>query len=330
VFLYGYIQDKDIFEYDYQHFLAQRLLMGQCQSEHTEKNMIQKLKTECGYQWTNKLEGMFKDVTMSKELMVKFKKEVFDTDKILDLQLNVNVCTTGYWPSRAVLPANLPTELTTTCDKFKRYYLNQHNGHKLEWRLDQGQAELAVVFSPKVKRTLTVSTYQMMILLVFNSSKMPTFKQILDVTKIPMAEITNHLLSLAHPKVAVLDKKPQGSTLEDTHQFRLNPNYQSQLLRVSVPVLSIKSGGLVTSLGTGIGADGPALQRRHQMDAAIVRIMKSRKMMKHPNLVAEVMSQLSARFKAKPPDIKKRIEAMIEQEYLERDPKDRSTYNYLA
>ncbi len=56
VFLYGYIQDKDVFEYDYQHFLANRLLMGLCESEHTEKNMIARLKTECGYQWTNKLE----------------------------------------------------------------------------------------------------------------------------------------------------------------------------------------------------------------------------------------------------------------------------------
>lgn len=56
------------------------------------------------------------------------------------------------------------------------------------------------------------------------------------------------------------------------------------------------------------------IQRKHQMDAAIVRIMKTRKTLKHNVLVTEVAAQLQARFKPKSNDIKKRIEAMIEQE----------------
>jgi len=240
------------------------------------------------------------------------------------LQLNVNVCTTGYWPSRSVQPSTLPPEVTTACDKFKRYYLNAHSGHKLEWRLDQGQAELAISFSPKVRRTVVVSTYQMMILLVFNLLKTATFKQILDKTNIPRNDIVNHLMSLAHPKVNVLAKKPPTSALEDGHMFRINPAYKSTLLKVNVPVIVIKA-----AVKTGNSA-GVELARRHQMDAAIVRIMKARKTMKHAQLVGEVMQQLSARFKPRPADIRKRIEAMIEQEYLARDPKDRQVYNYTA
>lgn len=49
VFLYGYIQEKDVFERDYQIFLSNRLLMGLCESEHSEKSMIAKLKTECRF-----------------------------------------------------------------------------------------------------------------------------------------------------------------------------------------------------------------------------------------------------------------------------------------
>lgn len=35
--------------------------------------MILKLKEECGFQYTQKLEVMFKDIKMSEETMVEFK-----------------------------------------------------------------------------------------------------------------------------------------------------------------------------------------------------------------------------------------------------------------
>lgn len=44
--------------------------------------------------------------------------------------------------------------------------------------------------------------------------------------------------------------------------------------------------------------------------------------------MAEVMQQM--RFPAQNSDIKKRIEALIERDYLERDPNDNSVYRYLA
>jgi cullin-4 len=59
-----------------------------------------------------------------------------------------------------------------------------------------------------------------------------------------------------------------------------------------------------------------------------VRIMKTRKSLSHQVLVAEVFSQIA--FPAKPADLKKRIESLIEREYLERDRADAQTYNYLA
>eukprot|EP00823_Brevimastigomonas_motovehiculus_P008277 TRINITY_DN7560_c0_g1_i1.p1 TRINITY_DN7560_c0_g1~~TRINITY_DN7560_c0_g1_i1.p1 ORF type:complete len:748 (-),score=168.05 TRINITY_DN7560_c0_g1_i1:227-2470(-) len=324
VFIYGYIQDKDVFERDYQNFLANRLIMHLCQSEHLEKNMIAKLKTECGYQWTNKLEGMFKDIQLSKDLMTTFK-EVYDTEKSADMQLNVTVCTTGYWPAHAAIQASLPSELVDSCEKFKLFYLNKHTGHKIEWRLDQGSADVLVQFSPKVKRTLIVSTYQMMILLAFNQSKTCTYQQILTITGIPQNDIDNHLLSLAHPKVAVLEKRPNDNTLAADHKFRVNPKYMSKLLRIPIPVLNTGKKNRQNEVPREI-----IQARNHMTDAAVVRIMKDRQRMKHQQLVVEVIEQLKVRFMPKPADIKKRIEALIDQDYMKRDDSDRSTYNYVA
>lgn len=66
--------------------------------------------------------------------------------------------------------------------------------------------------------------------------------------------------------------------------------------------------------------------RRHQIEAAIVRIMKARRTLEHSNLVAEVTKQLASRFVPSPNTIKKRIESLIEREYLERTEGNRQVY----
>ncbi|CAM6002117.1 unnamed protein product, partial [Sphagnum balticum] len=69
-------------------------------------------------------------------------------------------------------------------------------------------------------------------------------------------------------------------------------------------------------------------ERQYQVDAAIVRIMKARKTLSHASLLVELMTQI--KFPAKTSDMKKRIESLIEREYLTRDKDDPSLYVYLA
>ena len=71
-----WFQGKDVFEAFYKKDLAKRLLLNRSASVDTEKNMITKLKHECGAQFTNKLEGMFKDIDLSRDIMISLKQSV--------------------------------------------------------------------------------------------------------------------------------------------------------------------------------------------------------------------------------------------------------------
>lgn len=70
--------------------------------------------------------------------------------------------------------------------------------------------------------------------------------------------------------------------------------------------------------------------RKPLIEAAIVRILKARRVLDHNSIITEVTRQLSARFSPTPAVIKKRIESLIDREFLERDPNDRRLYRYMA
>ena len=59
--------------------------------------------------------------------------------------------------------------------------------------------------------------------------------------------------------------------------------------------------------------------------------VRQRKKLSHQKLVTEVIQQLTARFLPDVNMVKKRIESLIEREYLEREEDtDRPAYRYLA
>ena len=56
--------------------------------------------------------------------------------------------------------------------------------------------------------------------------------------------------------------------------------------------------------------------------------MKSKKSLTHSELMAELYKHL--RFPITPPDLKKRIEHLIDRDFIERDPDNTTLYRYLA
>lgn len=94
--------------------LAKRLLLGRSSSIDLEKSMISKLKMECGAQFTSKLEGMFKDVDVSRDLMDKFGAYVrLPSSSKPPFDMHVHVLTSSYWPAYAKATVNVPRQVRT-------------------------------------------------------------------------------------------------------------------------------------------------------------------------------------------------------------------------
>lgn len=187
--------------------------------------MLVKLKTECGYQFTSKLESMFNDIKISRESMGEFKHAMAAKGLNLDADITVQVLTTGSWPTQAVVKCTLPRVLERACDAFQQHYLSAHNNRKLTWQTNMGNADIKVpwwvlmwmdaaepcattpplhlqmTFADGRKHELNVSTYQMAILLLFNEADSLSYTDIAEATQIPAADLKRSLQSLACVKV---------------------------------------------------------------------------------------------------------------------------------
>nr|CAG4641482.1 EOG090X01NX [Eurycercus lamellatus] len=323
--LFRFIHGKDVFEAFYKKDLAKRLLVGKSASVDAEKSMLSKLKQECGGGFTSKLEGMFKDMELSKDVNVAFKQYIvhMNQPELTNMDLTVNILTMGYWPTYAPTEVTLPAEMVNFQEIFKRFYLAKHSGRKLQWQPTLGFCVLRASF-PTGMKELQVSLFQTLVLLLFNAADELPFEEIKAATNIEDAELRRTLQSLACGKARVLQKAPRSKDVKDGDRFEYNKEFTNKLFRIKINQIQLKE----TTEEQKATEERVFQDRQYQIDAAIVRIMKMRKTLTHNLLITELYNQLN--FPVKPADLKKRIESLIDRDYMERDKDNGNQYNYVA
>uniref|UniRef100_A0A8C4SKB7 Cullin 4B n=1 Tax=Erpetoichthys calabaricus TaxID=27687 RepID=A0A8C4SKB7_ERPCA len=321
--IFRFIYGKDVFEAFYKKDLAKRLLVGKSASVDAEKSMLSKLKHECGAAFTSKLEGMFKDMELSKDIMVQFKQYMQCQNVPGNIELTVNILTMGYWPTYVPMEVHLPPEMVKLQEIFKTFYLGKHSGRKLQWQSTLGHCVLKAEFK-EGKKELQVSLFQTLVLLMFNEGEEFSLDEIKQATGIEDGELRRTLQSLACGKARVLSKTPKSKDVEDGDKFTCNDDFKHKLFRIKINQIQMRE----TVEEQASTTERVFQDRQYQIDAAIVRIMKMRKTLSHNLLVSEVYNQL--KFPVKPADLKKRIESLIDRDYMERDKENPNQYNYVA
>ncbi|XP_027504294.1 cullin-2 isoform X1 [Chiroxiphia lanceolata] len=325
--VFKYIDDKDVFQKFYARMLAKRLIHGLSMSMDSEEAMINKLKQACGYEFTSKLHRMYTDMSVSADLNNKFNNFIKNQDTIIDLGISfqIYVLQAGAWPLTQAPSSTfaIPQELEKSVQMFELFYSQHFSGRKLTWLhyLCTGEVKMNYLCKPYVAM---VTTYQMAVLLAFNNSETVSYKELQDSTQMNEKELTKTIKSLLDVKMINHDSDKEDIETEST--FSLNMNFSSKRTKFKITTSMQKDTPQeMEQTRSAVDED-----RKMYLQAAIVRIMKARKVLRHNALIQEVISQSRARFNPSISMIKKCIEVLIDKQYIERSQASADEYSYVA
>ncbi|XP_030908300.1 cullin-2 isoform X1 [Melopsittacus undulatus] len=325
--VFKYIDDKDVFQKFYARMLAKRLIHGLSMSMDSEEAMINKLKQACGYEFTSKLHRMYTDMSVSADLNNKFNNFIKNQDTIIDLGISfqIYVLQAGAWPLTQAPSSTfaIPQELEKSVQMFELFYSQHFSGRKLTWLhyLCTGEVKMNYLCKPYVAM---VTTYQMAVLLAFNNSETVSYKELQDSTQMNEKELTKTIKSLLDVKMINHDSDKEDIEAEST--FSLNMSFSSKRTKFKITTSMQKDTPQeMEQTRSAVDED-----RKMYLQAAIVRIMKARKVLRHNALIQEVISQSRARFNPSISMIKKCIEVLIDKQYIERSQASADEYSYVA
>ncbi|KAK0449684.1 Cullin-4B [Desarmillaria tabescens] len=317
--LYRFTDDKDVFRTFYHRQLAKRLLLGRSASDDVEKRMLKKLQDHYDPEF-GQAEKMFKDLALSRDLVEEFHRKHGQNE------LYVNVLERGGWPfSLQRAKIDLPAEMQEQLNMFTKFYDQKHQGRKLVWDHALGTVILKTRFDSGSK-DLSLSLYQTIIMLLFADVDEVSFTDIKAQTRMDDAELRLTLQSLACGKKKMLLKIPPGKDVKDGDKFRFNVAFADPRQKIHINSIQAK----VSEQESQYTQSAIESDRKSTLDAAIVRIMKGRKEMAYEKLKVAVIEAVKGHFMPPVDLIKKRVDWCVENEYLERDDKNKSSFRYVA
>lgn len=236
---------------------------------------------------------------------------------------NAWIVTSGLWPYPPLVNVGVPPFVAKKQDMFSEFYQSQHKGRVLTWHQGLGHCVVRAHF-PLGSKELQVSIPQAIVILQFNDHDELTYAELREGTLLDDANLTRTLQSLACGKVNILNKSPKGREVSTSDSFSYNGDFASKHHRIRINALAQREVREEAGLLLGEGSN----DRQHQIDAAIVRILKSHKRLESSELLDLVSAELKCSLSLA--DFNKRVSSLVEREFLAPDTKDYNFYIYMA
>lgn len=304
--LFQIIRDKDLFEVSFRNHLAARLIHDKQHTIETEQHFISMLKNECGTGLVSRVERMITDIQSGEEIHSRLMRDMASRNATLPLDLHVAILTSGFWPQYTNSSLSLPSSMKACIKTFQQFYSPRHNERKLSFQRNLG----TVVFQLTNRdRTYSVSaptpfvnTIQML-----NIDQERTVEEVAQFSCLAMADID--------AQVRVLKQNGLVVCLPETGRFMFNTSFQSSRHRIRISTGPAKAHKEPADRTEGQSVD---FIRSQNIDAVILQVLKRRKALDHEVLCREVIASLQRVFTPTLPELKRRIEALIEKTYISR------------
>eukprot|EP01094_Clydonella_sp_ATCC50884_P025618 TRINITY_DN67_c0_g1_i1.p1 TRINITY_DN67_c0_g1~~TRINITY_DN67_c0_g1_i1.p1 ORF type:complete len:772 (+),score=411.37 TRINITY_DN67_c0_g1_i1:117-2432(+) len=338
--IFQYVDAKDVFMKYYSYFLAKRLIDGKSESDDAERVMIEKLKDACGFQYIGKLQRMFNDMNISRDLKTAFDESQFAKDIPAGITFEVLVLCQAAWPMPQATSSFTPPPPIIECESaFKKFYLTKQASQELNYlhRYSKHVIKSSGFYSKPYQ--ISCSSYQLGVLYQFNKSRIMTYGDLqagcgLDDSNMKHTIRTLVKSKLLKPDKPIYSKSDEGKVewndvIPDGVRFIPNKAFKSNSIKVEIHSITIRDTSSNQQQHPQLD-EAVEQERKIRAQAAIVRLMKARKELEHNELVTGAVDQLQSRFIPTIKLIKTQIDWLIEQEYMERIPDKRGWYRYLA
>ena len=311
------IRDRDVFLSNYSRLLSDRLLSLNY-SLDSENCVLKSFRNEFGQNSIYKLQRMVQDIHTSQSLMNEFQSVSYD---LIDIELEVTVINKGSWPvANNEGFVGIP-ELLRYTNIYNQFYIKKFEGRTLHWMYEMGYIILKTKNLNK-SYSLVVSPIQAFVLNLFNKCDQMTLQEIIDAAKSNERKLKASVISLFNPKMRILIKDSPGKQLNSGDIIRVNDEFNYPSIMVNYSVMKRYQ------FEPGKEDKSVIEDRKYTIDSFIVRVSKTKKIITHAELVAEVIAKCTT-FQATPGMIKAQIESLIQREFLKRDDASTDTYIYI-
>jgi hypothetical protein len=195
--------------------------------------------------------------------------------------------------------------------------------HELSW------AKIQAKFNQR-QHTLIVSNYQMSILILFNTSNFLSFQDLLAKLGCSSCNcLKRHLFPLVYANILKISKKVKTDEIANEDVIYLNKEFSHKDEKI---VLNVKNNNLIMNFNKKDNEVSHFIldDRKHQIDALIMKTLKNQKRMNFENLKNIVIKSTSSYFCPEVSLIKNRVDNLIEREYIVRDSSQHDVFIYSS